>query len=877
MTQSTSKTMRTGRLAAISALMITTAIIHPALAQQTVLLVGGGGGGGGAGGISFGGGGGGATDIQQVYPVPGKGGTALIPTGGGQAGFNVGYSYWLSSGQFAISAGWGGIGAGEGGARNNGGPGANGAGWDAYLGYTLANPGFGGQQGTVGTGGIAGKGGGNGGEGFAGSTFPGGGTASPGGSGGGGAGSSGVLTPNASSSGSGPNGGNGDNAVYTVDDSENYAIISLGGGGGGGGGNTSNNGPAVLGYGPNGQPIYGGNGGNGGNGTLIINGVMTSSSSVILGGQGGQGSLFGKTITGTLVITPSNGSNGGNGGNGGNGTITLNGVLKANRIVIGNAGGNTCTSTNAPPSATSTVGGAGGNGSLNIMNGGQLVLTGATSLVQTGPQAYANSGVTSGTGAVNLSGAAAIEVDTGNTGTITAPIDNLAGAPAGILTKNGGGTVVITNPGSYTGGTTINGGVLQVGTTSSPVSNYNPSSNGPLAVLLAPSGAAGSSATTTVTPGNGSLQVVGSAQLSGPLTLGLLTPTAGQHYSIGTTYRVVTATDGIKGTFSNINLTGPYAAYLQASPDYNTPDSISVRLDPTADLYRSGSFYASNAYAQNSSLFAVLAAPSTSGTGYWMHGLGGFGHIVDANYNYKGFVVGHGVALGPHLIVGGGASNIYTHTQGLNGSSVDGTNVGGLLYAIYTLPKWTLSSSVMAGHLEDKSTRNMPGFGRAKFNTDGYYTGTALQAQYNWVEQTHWFATPDAGLSYLHTYMGHGHESGLGAFDMEYGANHSNLVQTSFGLTGGYKTLTRHGILTAWTRLGGIGTLGNPHIRIQETIGGDSGGVTSEAASAAALTPSFGLELGGRTLPWKLAAGWNGQFTKRAAAQNFTLKGSFKF
>ena len=153
----------------------------------------------------------------------------------------------------------------------------------------------------------------------------------------------------------------------------------------------------------------------------------------------------------------------------------------------------------------------------------------------------------------------------------------------------------------------------------------------------------------------------------------------------------------------------------------------------------------------------------------------------------------------------------------------------------------------------------------------------SLQAQYDWVNRTHWFATPDAGLSYLHSYMGHGQESGAGSFNLRYGEASSNLAQTSFGLTSGYKTVTHHGIFMAWTRLGGIGTLGNPHIRVSETVGGQSSGVTGEAAPAGAFTPSVGLELSGRTSPWQLAAGWSGQFTKRAEAQNFTLKGSYKF
>lgn len=863
MIRPTLRTPRTGRLIAASALMITTAMVHPALAQQTVLLVGGGGGGAGAGTLF----------------TAGAGGGGAITGGGGGNHSNFGAGTPATKNETPVGGGSGGIGGGSGGWRGiqpntvkppyhpgTPGDGLSGAASDAANGYSLANTGSGGCSGNntacpsnnLGAGGVGGaNGGGAGGDGYEiSSSSPSSSSTSYASGGGGGAGSAGVISPNYSSASNGINGGNGGDAVDTVNDSETYSIIAVGGGGGGGSSARTASDVGAI----------GGNGGNGGNGILVINGAMAATNYITLGGQGGGAGIMYSAFY-PPTQQPYNPANGGTGGNGGNGTITLNGTLTASNITLGNSAG---------ASTPSANGGNGGNGALNIMNNGRLILTGSNATVQTGQQAFASSGLICGTGAVNLSGAAHIEVDTGNTATISAQVDDLGSGPAGILTKDGGGALILQTAGSYTGGTTINGGVLQMGTSSSPLSNYNEAANGPLTVLVTPSGAANSAAN-TATPGDGSIQVMGKATLGGPVVLNMAQPAAGQTYSIGTTYNIITTTNGVTGTFSNVSLTGPYAAFLQADPDYSAPNSVSMKLAPSPNMYRSGYFYASNAYAQNSALFDVLAAPSTSDSGYWLHGLGGFGHMVDANYNYKGAVIGHGMALGQHLTVGGGVSNIYTHTEGLNGSYVNGTNVGGLLYAAYTLPKWRVDSSITAGHLGDKSTRNMPGIGSGTFSNSGYYTGVAMQARYNWVNQTHWFAAPDAGISYLHTYMGHGQESGVGGLDMRYAEARSNLAQTSFGLTGGYKTTMRPGILSAWTRLGGIGTLGNPHIRIGETVGGQSAGVTGEAAPAAAFTPSVGLELSGYTLPWKLAAGWSGQFTKRAEAQNFTLKGSFKF
>lgn len=112
---------------------------------------------------------------------------------------------------------------------------------------------------------------------------------------------------------------------------------------------------------------------------------------------------------------------------------------------------------------------------------------------------------------------------------------------------------------------------------------------------------------------------------------------------------------------------------------------------------------------------------------------------------------------------------------------------------------------------------------------------------------------------------------------LHYGRTSSSLAQANGGLTGGYKTPINPGVLTAWVSLGGTGTLGNTHIRVMETLGSETAGISAQIASQGAFTPAAGIQLAGQTTPWRLSANWNGQFAKRANSQAFTLNGSYRF
>lgn len=338
----------------------------------------------------------------------------------------------------------------------------------------------------------------------------------------------------------------------------------------------------------------GGSGGTGGNNSVSGGGGG-------IGGGGGASSHY-------LSI----GFYGGNGGTGGNGTLTIenSGVLTVSTsgTLGGNGGGNSVV--NASFIGTAATGGVGGNGTLNIQNGGTLVL--GNNAVVAAPAAVENFDA-NGTTSFGISNTANFEVDDSNTATINTEIGDIESSAAGILNKTGTGTLVLAEANTYTGGTNIQSGILQIGTASAP-RNYDETVSGPLTFGITPSTVPGA--------GYGQLQVNGSANLGGTLTVDVGTPASGSRYNVGAIYKLISATNSVSGSFTNLSLSGPYAQYLKVGMYYesNAADlkinDVDIEITVPEATLQTTHFLAANGYVQNASLFDVLSALAQTDVGY---------------------------------------------------------------------------------------------------------------------------------------------------------------------------------------------------------------------------------------------------------------------
>lgn len=345
----------------------------------------------------------------------------------------------------------------------------------------------------------------------------------------------------------------------------------------------------------------------------------------------------------------------------------------------------------------------------------------------------------------------------------------------------------------------------------------------------------------------------------------------------------------------------PYAPYLVVNTTYtghvdnsstgSGSGSANINMGASQLQIDSGRFYAASGFVQNQSLFDVLSAPYTgtvptandAENGYWMRGLGSFGHDDGFDYNYKGFVLGRGFAVNPNLTVGLGLSNVYTNTTGENSSHINGISVGGELYAAYTQQAFKLVGTAAAGYLSDKGSRNLPGVGTGKFSPDGAYEGVSGRAQYTLQENDNAFVIPFAQISYVHTNLGSAtesfaqQESAQGLLSYRYGSLSTSVAQAEAGIDVGFNRLTTHGMFTGWAGLAGLGSVGSKNASLSETMGLDTYNVSGRVASGGAFAPSVGMQLAGVNQPWAIAADWSGRFASNSAGQAFMLQGNYKW
>jgi uncharacterized protein with beta-barrel porin domain len=472
----------------------------------------GGNGGAGASGANIGGGGGGVANGSD------SGGKGTSGTAGG-TGASAGTSTVDSTGL----GGNGGFGGGGGGGVLNGGrAGFGGGGGGAQ--ETGGNGGFGGGGGggTASGGGNGGFGGGGGGsvDGSGGSAGFGAGSGSSGG--GGGAGMGGavfvagggtlVIGGQGSTAGSGASGGAGNN--------------------GGGSGQAFGNdifiqGATTLTFAPGAGQTYtltndiadeAGNGGNAANKGAV---AMTGAGTLVL--TAASSYTGGTTVTGGLINF--NAAN-----NFGSGAINLNGgglqwatgntTDISGRLAAFGSGGATFDTNGNNVTFASALSGAGGltktgNGALvlstaNAYAGGTTVAAGTLQLSGTGTLGAATGATTVSGGTLDLGGstqtqsALTLSGGTIQNGGLNTSITSTGGTINGIggtanLTTTSG-TTIVSGTNTYSGATTVNGGVLDVvGTISDPTVNAGGTLTGTGAVAATQVNAGG-----TFAPGNGS-------------------------------------------------------------------------------------------------------------------------------------------------------------------------------------------------------------------------------------------------------------------------------------------------------------------------------------------------------------------------------------
>ena len=335
---------------------------------------------------------------------------------------------------------------------------------------------------------------------------------------------------------------------------------------------------------------------------LVNNTSVAFITGTIVSGFNTTTSALTKSGTGTLTISSTANTYGGAT------TISGGGVLAVTSLANGGV--------------ASSIGQSSTTGTNLIINGSTLSYIGSGSttnrLFQVGASGAGSSGTldASGTGAVNFNATGALVYGTTNqtrtlvlTGTSTAantlaPAINNNGSGAVSLTKNGTGTWVISNGGTFSGATTINAGLLVMnGIASSSAVTVN--SGGTL-------GGSGSVGNVTVNnggavaPGNspGTLNTKNFSLLSGgALKLEIGGVNAGQFDQVN-----VTGTVSLAGNVQ-ISLFGGYTP--------NLGDKFFVVLNDSTDLV-TGTFAntdASNDVTVGNTVFAVNYTDNSSGGG----------------------------------------------------------------------------------------------------------------------------------------------------------------------------------------------------------------------------------------------------------------------
>jgi outer membrane autotransporter protein len=294
-----------------------------------------------------------------------------------------------------------------------------------------------------------------------------------------------------------------------------------------------------------------------GAGTIALgSGVLTASAGSFSGAIGGTGGIA-KTGAGTLNISNANNAySGGTTVSGGTLTIAANNAAGTGPLAVASG------ATFSQATFNQTVAGLSGAGTVTS-TGGMLTNTGSGTF--TGTVTSTATLNQSGTGAQVLDGNETFASTTVSAGTLeVGDINNTSASLTSPVTVSSGGTLM--GHGSITGNLTSSGGTVQPGGTIGTLTingNYTQNASSNLAIELNPT-------TSSV------LRVNGSASLAGMLTLmpdtGSAYPTGA--YTIGKQYQILTASNGVTGTFGTVMSSDPIIVFSEIY----TPTAVDVTI-----------------------------------------------------------------------------------------------------------------------------------------------------------------------------------------------------------------------------------------------------------------------------------------------------------
>jgi autotransporter-associated beta strand protein len=288
------------------------------------------------------------------------------------------------------------------------------------------------------------------------------------------------------------------------------------------------------------------------------------------------------------------------------------------------------------------------SGSGSAYDGSSVKLNG--DITSSGTSSIAFGTANTLTGGIGLNGARTFNV-TGGTLTVSAEIQNDVDSAAGRLVKAGAGTLVLTGVNSYTGGTSVNAGTLQIGDGTSAGSVAGDISNGAAVAFNTP--AAGQTFGGVISGG-------GSVIKAGPGTLTL----TGQHTFTGGT--VVQAGTLVLGDGSNaaglVGLTPPFDLFAggqSGTRAITVEAAATARFRPLAQV-TGGAGTSVIASSGSGAPAVVVRGGSVENAGQLVGGAGAENGYIDGTRGGDGvFVQTGGSVDNAGSIAGGAGGNTY--------------------------------------------------------------------------------------------------------------------------------------------------------------------------------------------------------------------------